>query len=170
MQDDVIMETFSALLTFCAVNSHVTGEFPTQIQVKRSFGAFFDLRLNNGCVNNRDAGDLRRHRAYHDVTIMVCLMFVANTLPNQSSRIVNRILPADAAIYSGHKQFIWRPRTKTLYVCLIDRDFMGGKVAESDVRRCYYPQKASVILIYVYNKCACVSQPRIVDQYHYGDV
>ena len=170
MQDDVIMETFPRYWPFRRGIHMSPVKFSTQIQVKRSFGAFFDLRLNNGCVNNRDVGDLRRHRAYHDVTIMVCLMFVANTLPNQSSRIVNRILPANAAIYTGHKQFIWRPRTKTLYVCLIDRDFMGGKVAESDVRRCHYPQKASVILIYVYNKCACVSQSRIVDQYHYGDV
>ena len=25
----------------------------------------------NGCANNRDAGDLRRHRAHYDVTVMV---------------------------------------------------------------------------------------------------
>ena len=40
------METFSALLTLCAGNSQVTGEFPTQRPVTRSFGIFFDLRLN----------------------------------------------------------------------------------------------------------------------------
>ena len=27
----------------------------------------------NGSSNNRDAGDLRRHRAYYDVTVMVCV-------------------------------------------------------------------------------------------------
>ena len=37
---------FSALLTLCAGNSQVTGEFPTQRTVTRSFGIFFDLRLN----------------------------------------------------------------------------------------------------------------------------
>ena len=40
------METFPALLAICAGNSPVTGEFPEQRPVTRSFGAFFDLRLN----------------------------------------------------------------------------------------------------------------------------
>ena len=40
------METFSALLAFCAGNSPVIGEFPTQRPVTRSFDAVFDLRLN----------------------------------------------------------------------------------------------------------------------------
>ena len=47
--DDVVtrqMEIFSALLAICAGNSPVTGEFPTQRPVTRSFDAFFDLCLN----------------------------------------------------------------------------------------------------------------------------
>ena len=40
------METFSDLLAICAGNSPVTGEFPAQRPVTRSFGVFFDLRLN----------------------------------------------------------------------------------------------------------------------------
>ena len=40
------METFTALLAICARNSPVTGEFPAQRAVTRSFDAFFDLRLN----------------------------------------------------------------------------------------------------------------------------
>ena len=40
------METFSAILTLCAGNSPVTGEFPSQRPVTRSFGVFFVLRLN----------------------------------------------------------------------------------------------------------------------------
>ena len=40
------METFSALLTICVGNSLVTGEFPAQRPVTRSFDAIFDLRLN----------------------------------------------------------------------------------------------------------------------------
>ena len=40
------METFSALLALCAGNSPVTGEFPSQRSVTRSFDVFFDLRLN----------------------------------------------------------------------------------------------------------------------------
>ena len=40
------METFSALLVICAVNSSVPGKFPAQRPVTRSFDVFFDLRLN----------------------------------------------------------------------------------------------------------------------------
>ena len=47
LHDDVIeMETFSALLAICADNSPVTGEFPAQRTMTRSFDIFFDLRLN----------------------------------------------------------------------------------------------------------------------------
>ena len=40
------METFSALLAISARNSPVTGEFPAQRPVTRSFDVFLDLRLN----------------------------------------------------------------------------------------------------------------------------
>ena len=40
------METFSALLAFCAGSSSVTGQFPSQRPVTRCFGVFFDLCLN----------------------------------------------------------------------------------------------------------------------------
>ena len=46
------METFYALLAICAGNSSVPGDFPTQRPVTRGFDVFFDLRLNNGWVNN----------------------------------------------------------------------------------------------------------------------
>ena len=38
------METFSTSLALCAGNSPVTGEFPSQRPVTRSFDVFFDLR------------------------------------------------------------------------------------------------------------------------------
>ena len=40
------METFSALLALCAGNPPVSGEFPSQRPVTRSFDVFFDLYLN----------------------------------------------------------------------------------------------------------------------------
>ena len=40
------METFSALVAICAGNAPVTGEFPTQRPVTRSFDVFFDMRPN----------------------------------------------------------------------------------------------------------------------------
>ena len=40
------LETLSALLALCAGNSPVTGEFPSQRPVTKSFDVFFVLRLN----------------------------------------------------------------------------------------------------------------------------
>ena len=40
------METFSASLAFCVGKSPVTGEFPSQRPVTRSFDVFFDLCLS----------------------------------------------------------------------------------------------------------------------------
>ena len=64
------METFSALLALCAGNSLVTGEFPAQRPVVRSFDVFFDLYPNKRLSNNREAGDLRRYRAHYDAILM----------------------------------------------------------------------------------------------------
>ena len=64
------METFSALLAFSSWNSSVTGEFPAQRPVTRSFDVLFDLRPHQQWRNNGDAGDLRRHRAHYDVIVM----------------------------------------------------------------------------------------------------
>ena len=64
------METFSALLlALCARNSPVTGDFPSQKPVTRSFD-FFICAWTNCWVNNRDASNLRRHRAHYNVTVM----------------------------------------------------------------------------------------------------
>ena len=54
------METFSALLAICA-----------QRPVTRSFDVLLHLRLYKDLVNNRKAGDLRRHRAHYDIIVMV---------------------------------------------------------------------------------------------------
>ena len=65
------METFSTLLALCAGISSVTGEFPSQRPVTRGFDVFFIYAWTNGWVNDRDAGDLRCHRAHYDVTVMM---------------------------------------------------------------------------------------------------
>ena len=74
------METFSQLLALCAGNLPVTGEFPAQRPVTRSFEVFFDLRLINGSINNGEAGDLRRHRAHYDVVVMLINIELGKTL------------------------------------------------------------------------------------------
>ena len=66
------METLSALLAICAGNSLVTGEFPAQMPVTRSFDVVFDLRLNKRLSKHGEAGDLSRHRAHYDVIVMNC--------------------------------------------------------------------------------------------------
>ena len=43
---DGLMETFSALLALFAGNSPVTGEFPSQRPVTRSFDVFLNKRLS----------------------------------------------------------------------------------------------------------------------------
>ena len=65
------METFPALLTLCEGNPPVTGLFPLQKPVTRSFDVLSDRRLNkNGWANKRGAGDLRRHCAHYDINVM----------------------------------------------------------------------------------------------------
>ena len=56
------METFSALLALLEGNPPVTGEFPLQRPMMRSFNIFFGVHLKNGWANSRDADGLRRHR------------------------------------------------------------------------------------------------------------
>ena len=57
------METFSALLALCAGNSPVDSPHKGQWRGALMFSL-------NSWVNNRDAGDLRRHRAHYDVIVM----------------------------------------------------------------------------------------------------
>ena len=63
------MDTFSVLLAICAGNSPVTSVFPTPKPVTRSFDVFICSWIH-GWVNNREAGDLRRHRARYGVSVM----------------------------------------------------------------------------------------------------
>ena len=65
------METFSALPAMCAGNPPVTGEFPAQRPVTRSFDVFFMCVEIKCWVNNHEAGDLRCHRAHYDVIVML---------------------------------------------------------------------------------------------------
>ena len=64
------METFSALLAFCAWNSLVTGKFPAQSQWRGALVFSLIYAWINGWVNNREAGDLRRNRAHYEVIVM----------------------------------------------------------------------------------------------------
>ena len=93
------METFSALLALCVGNSPVTGEFPAQRPVTRSFDVFFDLRLSHSWVNNREAVDLRRHRVHHDVTVMS--NHIHSTVNNYWTQVQVVLYNITQWVYSG---------------------------------------------------------------------
>ena len=62
---------FSSLLALCERNTPVTGGFPSQRPVTRSFDGFFLIcAWTNGWANNREAGELGRNRGHYDVTVM----------------------------------------------------------------------------------------------------
>ena len=64
------METFSALLALYAGNAPVTGEFPHKGQWHGALMFYLMCAWINGWVNNGEAGDLRRHCAPYNVTVM----------------------------------------------------------------------------------------------------
>ena len=63
------MVTFFALVALCAGN-HRSPVIPPQRPVTRSLDVLFVCAWVNGWVNNRCAGDLRRHHAHYDVTVI----------------------------------------------------------------------------------------------------
>ena len=63
------METFSALLVLCAGNSPVTS--PHKGQWRGALMFSLTCAWINDWVNNREAGDWRRHSAHYDVTAML---------------------------------------------------------------------------------------------------
>ena len=117
------METFPVLLAICAGNSPVTGEFPTQRPGTNIFDVFFDQRLNNGWLNNGEAGDLR----YYDVTVM----WVVETSMCQSARLVcgrYEIVPYTWC-NSGDQILDWMSfkRNVGIYACEITYPFIRFK-------------------------------------------
>ena len=82
------METFSALLAFCAGNSPVNS--PHKGHWRRALMFLWSAPSINAWVNNREAGDLRHHRAHYDVIVMglrglhkwfYCLPYRPNSAP-----------------------------------------------------------------------------------------
>ena len=112
------METFSALLAICAGNSPVTGEFPAERTVTQSFDVFFDLHLDKGWVNNREVGDLGRHRAHYDVTRMWILVRDAIWCHGSWSTL-NRLLSPDGTKPLSVPVFTWINENKLQWNCNI---------------------------------------------------
>ena len=64
------METFSALLSICAGNSRVNGDFPAQSQWRGALMFSLIPAWIKGWVINGEADDSRRYRAHYDVIVM----------------------------------------------------------------------------------------------------
>ena len=65
----------SALLALCAGNSPITDEFPCKDPWRGALMFSFSCAWINGWANNKDASDLKRHRADYDVTVMEYFVF-----------------------------------------------------------------------------------------------
>ena len=65
------MEKKSALLALCAGNSPVTGEFPAQRPVTRSFDVSFDLRQNKQLNKQSWGWWFETPSRHYDVSVML---------------------------------------------------------------------------------------------------
>ena len=88
------METFSALLDLCAGNSPVPVNSPHKGQRRGTLMFSLICARINDRVNNREAGDLRRHRGHYDVIVMNTLFRVwthkRQSLPRPYGRAMGR--------------------------------------------------------------------------------
>ena len=69
-----LMTSSCSLFTFRHF-SPVTGGFPSQRPVTRSFDIFLICVWTNDWASTRDAGDLWRHSAHYDITVMVNIFY-----------------------------------------------------------------------------------------------
>ena len=79
------METYSMLLALCEGNSPVTGKLPHKGQWHGALRFLLICARTNGWENHRDAGDLRRHRAHYDVTVMWYEFEIMHSLGNSNT-------------------------------------------------------------------------------------
>ena len=83
------MGTFSALLALCGGlhRSHINSPHKGQWRTALMFSLI--CAWTNGWVNNRDAGDLKRHRAHYDVTIMAPIKSLPRTQAQKKCAMIN---------------------------------------------------------------------------------
>ena len=91
--------TFSALPDICAGNSPVTGEFPTQRPVTRSFDIFFDLRLNKRLSKQRWGWWFETSSRHYDVTVMYHHSYKGKIVPSERT---NRVVKHTPKTEVGH--------------------------------------------------------------------
>ena len=76
--DVIKWKHFPRCWLFVQGNHRSPVNFPHKCQWRGALMFSVIIGRTNGCVNNRDAGDLRRHRAYYDVTVMYWRHFMSS--------------------------------------------------------------------------------------------
>ena len=87
------METFTILLALCVGNSLVTGEFPSQRPMMKSFDIFFDLCLNKWLNKQSGHQCLRCHHTHYDATVMARQVWVEELEQILDSQMLIHISP-----------------------------------------------------------------------------
>ena len=85
------METFSALLALCTGNSPVPVNSPHKGQWRGAVMFSLIYAWINDGVNNREAGDLRRHRGHYDVNVMMLERVKISTKPQRKLNIKDSV-------------------------------------------------------------------------------
>ena len=80
------METFSALLTLCVEIHRSSVNSPHKCQGRGALMFSLIWAWINGWVNNREAGDIRRHRTHYDVIVMHCRPRIRQGMPKSVDR------------------------------------------------------------------------------------
>ena len=81
------METFAALLAICAANSPVNSPHKGQWSGALMFSLIYAPIY--GWVNDREAGDLRRHRAHYNVTGMKVTRFISRLAKEADGYVIS---------------------------------------------------------------------------------
>ena len=138
------METFSALLALCAGIHRSPVNSPHKGQWRGALMFSFICAWLNGWVINREAGDLRRHRAHYGVIVML-----------------KDIFPDDIWIKRIYKtKQLDRKKIKSVCVVLFVDIF--------DVNFCFGQQNGTVsFMIFIQIKRKCHGMPLIVELFEY---
>ena len=105
------IETFSALLAVCAGNSPIHRSpvnSPHKGQWRGALMFSFICVWINRWVNNREAGDLRRYRAYYDV-IVIIISGIITVVANRA---------CDCPSYLNLNDISWSNRMTQAYRCM----------------------------------------------------
>ena len=107
-----------------------SGEFPAQSQWREALVFSLIWAWINGWVNNHEAGDLRRHRAHYDVTVMflrkdaACWQIMVLQIQHPKPNIWFGVLNATAIIFVSH--YYWLEISGIIHCVPVVQSFVGN--------------------------------------------